>query len=207
MSIKDENNILFDTEKLSMVALKNGIIAEFSNSNKDHILKTGSNILPWEKYISSTVNPQLTENALKKVFNDRHAIAFIQKSGKPVLKTSNINDLVDLYLKEGKEALGDYYFLTASMITEDGDIFGTYDQTFLSENKNYKIIILNTTSIGEVLNMFETYIDSIDDRRELLFTRIDGYNDLRFISSILVNLSMFVFALCLVSVYNRKLFK
>lgn len=207
LNVDSENNILFNTEKVTMVALKDGLIAEFSNNNVDHIATSGDNVLLWEEYINKSVNPSLTRDALETVFKNKNSIAFIQKSGKPEIKTSNINDLINLYIKEGKEALSDYYFLTASLITEDGDIFGTYDKTFLSENKNYKLIVLNTTSVKEVLNIFETQINSIHDRGDDLLTRIDGYTDLRRVVSIVGNVSMFITALCLVSVYNRKLTK
>lgn len=207
LSVKDENNILFNMEKLTMVAIKDGLIAEFSNNNVDHIATSGNNVLLWEEYINKSVNPSLTRDALKKVFRNKNNVAFIQKSGKPVIKSSNIDDLISLYIKEGKEALSDYYFLTASLITEDGDIFGTYDKTFLSENRNYKLIVLNTTSVKEVLNIFETQIDSIHNRGDNLLARIDGYTDLRHVVSIVGNVSMFITALCLVSVYNKKISK
>lgn len=202
LNVKPEDNILFNNEKITMVALKNGIIAEFSNSDK--ILESNTKILSWEDYINNSINPQLTKNALDIVLSGKNSVAFIQKSGDAVLQKSNINNLVDIYMKEGKQALKDYYFLTSSFITEDGDIFGNSDKTFLANNDNYKLIILNTTSVLEVIELFESDITSIENDGENLLIRVDGYNDLRHLSSILGNIVMFITALGMITIYNKK---
>lgn len=205
LNVKSDENKLFNTEKTTMVALKNSLIAEFSNVDKQ--LESKTNMLSWEKYINNSINPQLTRDALDKVLNNKSGIAFIQKGGECVLTKSNIKDLIDIYIKEGKDAIKDYYFLTSSFITEDGDIFGTNDKTFLTPNDNYKLIVLNTTSVVEVMKLFETDLLNIENGGNELLTRVDGYNDLRYMSSILGNIIIFISALGLVTLYNKKVNK
>lgn len=203
LSVKSDDNILFNSEKITMVALKSGIIAEFSNIDKQ--LESNTKVLSWEEYINNSINPQLTKDALDIVLNSKNDIAFIQKSGECVLSESEISDLVDLYLKEGKSVLKDYYFITSSFITEDGDIFGTSDKTFLATNDNYKLIILNATNVLEVIEqLFETELESIESNGNKLLIRIDGYNDLRQLSSILGNIIIFISAIGMITIYNKK---
>lgn len=202
---KKDENILFSNEKLTMVATKEGIIAEFSNTDRDYITNVNGKILSWEEYIKRSSNPKLLEDALYKVLNNKNDIVFIQKNDNSELLQVDVNKLKEIYINDGIEALSNYYFLTASYITEDGDIFGTNDQTFLKENKNYKLIILNTTSIQEVINLFEKNMSNINERNKNILTRIEGYNDLRYISSILGNLVVFLLALWMTTIYNKKI--
>ena len=205
LNVKSNENQLFDITKTTMVAMKNGLIAEFSNVDK--MLESKTNTLSWEDYINNSINPQLTRDALDIVLNNKNKIAFIQKSGKVVLQKSNIQDLIDLYIKEGKSVLNDYYFITSSFITEDGDIFGTDDKTFLSANENYKLTVLNTTSVAEVMNLFETEMINIENDGNELLIHIDGYNNLHYISSVVANLILFMSTIGLISVYNKKVNK
>lgn len=202
---KKDENILFSNEKLTMVATKEGIIAEFSNTDRDYITNVNGKILSWEEYIKRSSNPKLLEDALYKVLNNKNDIVFIQKNDNSELLQVDVNKLKEIYINDGIDALSNYYFLTASYITEDGDIFGTNDQTFLKENKNYKLIILNTTSIQEVINLFEKNMSNINERNKNILTRIEGYNDLRYISSILGNLVVFLLALWMTTIYNKKI--
>lgn len=205
LNVKSNENQLFDITKTTMVAMKNGLIAEFSNVDK--MLESKTNTLSWEDYINNSINPQLTCDALDIVLNNKNKIAFIQKSGEAVLQKSNIQDLIDLYIKEGKSVLNDYYFITSSFITEDGDIFGTDDKTFLSANENYKLTVLNTTSVAEVMNLFETEMINIENDGNELLIHIDGYNNLHYISSVVANLILFMSTIGLISVYNKKVNK
>ena len=205
LNVKSNENQLFDITKTTMVAMKNGLIAEFSNVDK--MLESKTNTLSWEDYINNSINPQLTRDALDIVLNNKNKIAFIQKSGKVVLQKSNIQDLIDLYIREGKSVLNDYYFITSSFITEDGDIFGTDDKTFLSANENYKLTVLNTTSVAEVMNLFETEMINIENDGNELLIHIDGYNNLHYISSVVANLILFMSTIGLISVYNKKVNK
>ena len=205
LNVKSNENQLFDITKTTMVAMKNGLIAEFSNVDK--MLESKTNTLSWEDYINNSINPQLTRDALDIVLNNKNKIAFIQKSGKVVLQKSNIQDLIDLYIREGKSVLNDYYFITSSFITEDGDIFGTDDKTFLSANENYKLTVLNTTSVAEVMNLFETEMINIENDGNELLIHIDGYNNLHYISSVVANVILFMSTIGLISVYNKKVNK
>ena len=205
LNVKSNENQLFDITKTTMVAMKNGLIAEFSNVDK--MLESKTNTLSWEDYINNSINPQLTCDALDIVLNNKNKIAFIQKSGEAVLQKSNIQDLIDLYIREGKSVLNNYYFITSSFITEDGDIFGTDDKTFLSANENYKLTVLNTTSVAEVMNLFETEMINIENDGNELLIHIDGYNNLHYISSVVANLILFMSTIGLISVYNKKVNK
>ena len=205
LNVKSNENQLFDITKTTMVAMKNGLIAEFSNVDK--MLESKTNTLSWEDYINNSINPQLTRDALDIVLNNKNKIAFIQKSGEAVLQKSNIQDLIDLYIKEGKSVLNDYYFITSSFITEDGDIFGTDDKTFLSANENYKLTVLNTTSVAEVMNLFDTEMINIENDGNDLLIHIYGYNNLHYISSVVANVILFMSTIGLISVYNKKVNK
>lgn len=207
LSVQSNANSLFNNEYITMVGNKEGIMAEFNNSGKGSNLKYTDKILPWKDYVSSTDNPELTKNALKNVLSEGKGVAFIQRKGDNTIKTCDINELINIYIEEGISALKPYYFLTASYITEDGDIFGTSDQTFLETNKNYKIIVLNTINIEEVMGLFEKELVKIDKRSDVTASRLEGYSDLMFMSSIASNMFIFTIAILLACLYNKSLSK
>lgn len=207
LSIQSNTNALFNNEQITMVANSEGIMAEFNNSGKGSTLKYTSKILPWDEYISSTVNPELTTDAIKHVLEEGQGVAFIQRKGENIIQTCDINELIDIYINEDISALEPYYFLTASYITEDGDIFGTSDQTFLESNKNYKLVVLNAISVEEVMGLFEKELVKIDKRSDITSTRLDGYSDIMIMSSVIGNLILFAIAISLAGIYNKSLSK
>lgn len=209
LSEKSNTNTLFNNEQVTMVANKEGIMAEFNNSGKGNSLQYKDKILPWQEYINASINPDLTKNALKHVLVEGKGVAFIQKKGEgnSSIKLCNVNELINIYLEKGISGLKPYYFLTASYITEDGDIFGTSDQTFLEENKNYKLIVLNAISIEEVMSLFEKELVKVDKRNDVTTSRLDGYNDIMLMSSIVGNMFVFMMAVSLACIYNKNLSK
>ena len=203
LNVKTDENELFSREKITMVATKNGIIAEFSNY--DTQIESNNKILSWEEYVNNSINPQLTNDALEMVLSNKNKIAFIQKAGNITLEKADVSKLIDMYINNGKEILDDYYFITASYITEDGDIFGTDDKTFLASNDNYKLIVLNAISIREVMDLFESQIISIDNQATVTLTKLDGYHDIMTLTSVIGNICIFLVAISLACLYNKKI--
>lgn len=204
LTIKKGNNVLTSNNQMTMVANKDGIIAAFNNnSGVGSGLEYTDKILPWEEFISNSSNPELMRNALKKVLNERNGIAFIEMNTNSGIKTPNIDDIIQLYIKNGISSLKNYYFLTASYITDDGDIFGISDQTYLTTNENYKLIIIKMVSIEDMMHLFEKEIFKIDQYGNITSTKLEWCNDLMVISSVISSIFLFTIALLLACIYNK----
>lgn len=206
LSLKNNTSKLFSNNQLTMVANKDGIIAAFNNnSGVGSGIEYNDKVLPWTEFISYNSNPELMSSALKKVLEERDGVAFIELNGNGSIKTSNIDELINLYIQKGKSALTNYYFLSASYITDDGDIFGTLDQTFLEPNDNYKLIILNATSIEDIVSLFEKDIFKIEKYSDMTTSKIEWCSDLMIIGSVISSIFIFTIALLLACMYNKGL--
>ena len=207
---KDMTNSLFNNNKSYLVATKEGVLAIFSNSDISDFY--GQNkIVSWEDFANMTHNPELTSNALDICLNNKNIVSIWQKDygceSDILYDKMNIEDIIDMYLKNGKECIKPYYFLTASYITDDGDIFGTDDSTYLNQNQKYKMVILQSTSIYEILSMFEKEIGNIDSRNALMNNTIDNVMSILSINSIVSIVLILLIAISLAVFYNNMLGK
>ena len=124
-------------------------------------------VISWEEFINKHYNSNLSQIAmesLKNMNSNKHDFIFWEaiENNNPehtLIKDMDINDVLDVYKKEGIEGLKSYELLIPIYITKNGDIFGTKDVNTMGHKiENYKIIIIQRMNIYDAL---EPYLSSI----------------------------------------------
>lgn len=144
-------------DNLLIVGTAEGILLTESSTqqSKFNKLKGTNELITWEQFYKGMVNPTVT----KKAFEDLKA----KKTNEPVImridgkyidnKTYTVDDLIKAYKEKGVNGLKGFGFLSLSTITENGDIFGNKDNTFMMSNPNVKkIYVYRYSDIHDFIN-------------------------------------------------------
>lgn len=109
-----------------------------------------------EDLISMQSNNDLnTQSILTILENNDDEYIFWQNRGKNEIKKMNIDDLIEIYFRDGLDSMKNYELLVPIYITKDGDIFGTKDTDGLGHKvTNYKIIIVQRINMYDALNNY-----------------------------------------------------
>lgn len=115
---------------------------------------TKDNFISIEDLISLQSNNDLNKQSILTILeNNNDKYIFWQNKGKNEIKTMNIDDLIDIYYRDGLESMKNYELLVPIYITKDGDIFGTKDTDGLGHKiTNYKIIIVQRINMYNALS-------------------------------------------------------
>ena len=164
--VKNDNNDIF-------VAVHDGIILDYSLSKIPYADETVSkSFRTWEEYISTSVNPELTEKAIELILDQHNSIIFEQAEGEISFIEHQLDEIKKLYMQDGITALRNYTFLVPVYITEDGDIFGNVDIMYGHKYKTYKIILIQEFNVYDQLE--ENYPGLMDDSK---YRCIDSHYD------------------------------
>lgn len=154
-----------------------------SNTNKPFILsmnnllwgrslsyETEGEFLTIENLLSLQTNNELNEQAINSILdNNQDRYIFWQNDGKNELKTMSIDDLIDIYFRDGLKAMENYELLVPVYITQDGDIFGTKDNDGVGHKiTNYKIIIVQRINIYDALSNYTYELSFLDAQSEII---------------------------------------
>jgi len=192
----------------TMVGMESGIIGLFSNEATTKIkYPLDEDRVSWESYIVRNPNPQLAKAAVKAIKQREDSLIFVQSEAtedgqleKNGLLT--INTLKRAYLKYGVEGLAYYSLLSPSYITENGDIFNTDDRTFMKQNPNYKLILVQTISLADVLSKYENTILTSEKNSEYNNDFLTEFDRFKNIQSIIWSFLLFVICIALINIYN-----
>jgi hypothetical protein len=194
----------------TIVGLQQGIIAHFSNENTTKIKNPEqAPMVEWDSYIVKNPNPALAKEAIQAVLHRDSDVIFLQTSPTPNGQLDKESDMTmdtlkKAYLKYGLDGLKYYSILSPSYITDTGDIFETDDSTFMGQNKTYKMIILQSFNLKDVISKHETVFfqnekDSIQNT-----TFLSEFVNLKHIKAITWSFLLFVISLFLTSIYNSE---
>lgn len=195
---------------ITLVGTRDNLITLFANTD-NHILNNidSDKSIPWHSISEGTPNPELTDKAIQAVIKKDPGVIFTQRSllpngdiGKPSFM--NMDSLKDIYYDHGIEGLYSITLLAAAYITEDGDIFGTPDNTFLQNNPNHKLVIVKTLNVGDIITrnkqVSSNVLNTMDSITEL--TRSQG--TMNVYHSIIWCAFSFIISLYLIFVYNNE---
>lgn len=204
------NNDDFRGNYLALVGTRNHLITKFSNS-RDNMLKglDTEGIVPWATVASLNSNPKLTENAITAILDKSNDVVFTQSnpsiSGN-VEKVENISILgiKQIYSMDGLAGLRDLSLLAPAYITDKGDIFGVDDSTFLKNNDNHKIIIINTIDLGNLIDNNMSLISQTTSTLDNLYnvTKDQGHRNI--LQSVLWVFIFFLLSILMMIVYNGE---
>lgn len=204
-------SILYDSDQdLTLVGTKDHLITMFANNN-DHMFKKVSTdgIISWKKLSKETPNPKLTNKAIDALISKNNGIIFTlnrpTSSGfSENLNALNMDTLKSIYMKEGIQGLYSITLFAAAYITEDGDIFGTEDKTFLKSNDNHKLIIVKTVKLQDVImedrDVMGSALHTMYSITEL--TKMQGERNVY--QSVIWCVFSFMISLYLIFVYNNE---
>lgn len=204
---EDSQTLLNPPSYFTVVGLENGVLAFFSSQYAD--IPSSSSIMSWDKFIQNKPNPELSKKAIKSVLSKDPGLIFWQNYNSPngdleKLDKMDLSTLKKAYELYGIEGLRYYSILSPSYITDSGDIFQTDDRTYLHKNKNYKLIILQSFNIAELLEKYNHTIIKSEKNRSEIIVFIDEFVKNRMIKTVLWSFIIFLLCLLLVNIYNSE---
>lgn len=173
------------------VGTKDYVIYSKSNIELDkykYLNTNGRKYLTWEEYYEQLED---TDGVLHQAYEDislnRVEYAIIRTDGYyPEGRYYTMEDVVQEYHENGTKNLDKYMIITLGVITDDGDIFGEKDNTYLSMNSNVnKIYVFKSVSIGTFIENYNELIQSCD---QSMASRIIQYRNATEFNNALINI-------------------
>ena len=170
-------------------------------SVNDMILYDKSGIYPYRENEQRTYNEileyshnkNLTSTAISNIRDcnlEKHNYIFWETlpNSNPnhyMIDNMSVDDLIDLYYKEGLAGFKSIDLLIPVYITEDGDIFGTKDVNRLGyKQDNYKIAVIQRINMYDLLSEYRHYLDQYVSDLSILTNYFDSNGWKNFIMSI-----------------------
>jgi len=195
---------LFPTPYRTVVATNDGVIATFSNESNEN-QSGNTKVMSWNDYYSLYPNTTVAREAIEDVINRKDKIILIQgESTTNKVHSLDMDKLKKIYLKDGIKALENYSFLAPSYIHSTTDIFGQEDTNFMKPSKNYKIIIIQSTKLSDILNQNMDKIQAEEEQAHLTTQFVDNFVSSKNITGLIWSFLMFALSLILISIYNNE---
>lgn len=112
----------------------------------------------WENIINKSFNKVLTENAIQLIKTRNTDSVIFWEMQPPIvddhilLSRPSMDELRNVFMKEGLNGLYNYTFLVPSYITDTGDIFGTRDfKPNGDRQENHKLIIIQKFNVYDII--------------------------------------------------------
>lgn len=197
----------------TLVGIEDGVISVFSNESVSTLsAHSKTDILDWASYAKSFPNTKLAEQAIKAVLEREDGIIFWQSTrssdtsiqyGESIPTTMSMQSLRTVYDKHGLDGLNSISLVSPSYITENGDIFNTADRKFMVEAENYKLVIVQSFALSDILARYDRSLlleqKNFDNQLEFLDSQIHY----RYIEALMLGFVLFVISGILIAVYNR----
>lgn len=192
----------------TLVGMEKGIIAMFSNEASATLSASSiDSIMEWDSYAQGRSNPTLAKTAINAVMARDSGLIFWQNvpdSDNEIqsLSAMTMETLRTVYEKKGIEGLGNFSIVSPSYITETGDIFQTDDTTLLKKNENYKLVILQSFNLLDILEKYEVDLAHSNSNNENNVRFIEDYIKYNFIKTLSSSLVLFLLSMFFVKLYN-----
>lgn len=204
-----EHNPLFPSPYQTIVGFNGGVISIFSNEGDIIRTPQTKEVLPWSSFYTLYPNQRSVESAIVSVKSKDSGVIIIQRdvvsSDRFVGDESvSMTDLKNIYDTGGVEALRDFNILAPAYIRDNGDIFGNDDKNFMKTTKNYKLFIIQSTNIGDVLDRYQTDIDKQTTHLSTTEEYVSDYIYHKNIQTILWSFVLFIISVILIFIYNQE---
>lgn len=197
------------TDMVSIIGTRENVIFTKHNVNAaDKDMQINANYIKWEELDLFNSKTDAVSKAFYDVFHKSNA-------GKPVILSLSDNykgdnyystqDMIEVYKKQGLEGLGDYYFLTVSAITNDGDIFGNQDKTFMKDNLTNKIFYYQLTSVKDLVDNHQVSLDKIKHTGNIMSNEMTHSFMSNMISSVGLNIMLILCIIFLLFTYKETI--
>lgn len=198
----------YEYDNFVVVANDEGIVYVKSNNKLDKFddLHQDNEIISWEEFIAGQDNPEVA----KKAYADAYYKAYTTD---PVIiridgqydsnEYYTLDDLYEIYKKEGIAGLKGYGFLVVSTITDKGDMYGNVDNTFMHSNEVHKLYVYHYIDVTVFLEEHEATLNKAND---VTLTMLDNMQLERKVSTLISCVSLFIIVIvviCLMMVYKE----
>jgi len=192
----------------TIVGLEKGILEIFSSSNSGLEQSSTNQIVDWNTFIKASANPTLTQKAIDSVLSRDRGIIFLQTSSngdQPPVTEMNMDTLRKVYEQGGIEAFKQFSIVSPSYITDNGDIFNIDDQTYMTKNKNYKLIILQCFNLYDILYEYRSELQQTQYLNDHNVTVIEGFEEMEFLRTVFWSVILFIVCIFFVHIYNTDM--
>lgn len=216
-NLETQNNnpsAIYRPSFFTIVGIEDGVISVFSNESVSTLsARNEDDIIDWESYAKSFPNKELALKAIESVLNRKEGVIFwsstrtsdskipVDQQIDPVMEMSSLKKT---YQKYGMDGLNSLSIVSPSYITENGDIFSTADRHFMSKSKNYKLVIVQSFALADILerNGKSITLEEQSYARQLNF--MDEQIHHRYIESLMLGFILFMISGVLIGVYNHE---
>lgn len=206
----DTTNKLVTEPYLTIIGTSKYVLTTFSNDDTSEIRKLDSTqVITWEDLSNLTPDPAMTKEALDHVINKSSGIIFTKTNDASRLSNNidiplKLDALKQVYDKGGLDALYDYSIVAPAYITENGDIFGTGDRTYLHQNDNHKLMIIQIVGLEPLLNGHKDYLMEKVRNNAMDEENIEDYMIQILVTTSTVSLMLFLISLILIGIHNAE---
>ena len=211
-TLNEETNIpstLYPINYHTMLAVDKGIVASFSNTDT-LITHNIDDIVTWEEFINNVPNPELASEALQSIKNKDNNIIFMQtdpsRNGELEKNTNmDLETLKSAYMKYGLDGLKYYSLLSPAYITEKGEIYSIDDAHRLAKTDNYKIMIIQSFNLSDIISKFERSILEHQKNTVQDLTFLYDYVKNKNLRALIWSFALFSIGILLINIYNSTL--
>lgn len=201
-------NPLFPSPYKIFVASNSGVISVFTN---DGTFKgQRKTILSWDNFFQLFPNPAAAKSSVDAIMDRKRDTFIIQtriEGSQPDVTSKDrltMDDLHSIYLKKGLKGLEDYNMYAPAYIKDDGDIFNTRDREFMKSTNNHKIYIIQSTNIGDLLDVHRATFTMQNSHYKNTERYVDEYVAHKTVQTILWSFLLFILSIVLIFVYNHE---
>lgn len=206
--VKEQPNPLFPSPYQVIVGFNTGVISIFSSEGNVVKIPQTEKVLPWKTFFEMYPNPRSVESAVASVKSKDRKLIIIQREQRNSLRVKEehltLDELEQVFRTGGIKALEDFNILAPAYIRDNGDIFDNTDQQFMQTNKTYKLFIIQSTRIGDILDTYHADLSSQGKNLEATLKYVDDYIYHKYFQTIIWSFVLFAISMVLVSVYNHE---
>lgn len=200
---------IFPVPYRTFVGLREGVVAFFSHKETAVPNLENSELVSWDSYTEHSANPKLAQSAIDAVLRRESNLIFSQTIESPngsLEKNTKmtLDTLKKAYLKYGVKGLSYYNLLSPSYITETGDIFNIDDKTFMAANENYKLIILQSINMGDILDKYKDTLYLHEKQSTHNETFLTDFVSFRHLNTVGWSFILFILSVWLINIFNYE---
>lgn len=207
---EDMSNNLITEPYLTIIGTPKYVLTTFSNDDTSDIRQLNSDkVVTWSDIANRTPNPDMTMDAVNLVINKSTGVIFTKTTNHSPQDNDDslplrLDSLKKVYDKGGIEALYDYSLVSPAYITENGDIFGTGDRTYLHQNANHKLMIIQMVGLEPLLNEHTDYLMEKVKNNVMTEKNMEDYMIQILITTSTISLMLFLISLILIGIHNAE---
>lgn len=149
----------------------------------------GNKNISYDEFFESMENSKVVEQAFTDLrLKKTKDVVILRLDGKYTDdRYYTIDDMIDVYNKEGLQGLKGYSILNLATITETGDMFGNSDKDYMNLNdKSKKIYLYQSVELYSVVKEFEASLNNLEKKSSDTINAIDNSREVNMVINIFI---------------------